>query len=75
MSIKKTYAFHTPSAESLVKITTIREAFTRLDETIRQLSPVSREQACALTNLETAAMWAVKAVVSNDPESKADVVR
>ena len=46
------------------------QAFSDLDQLIRGLSGPSREQACAITNLETAAMWAIKAVVFNDPSSE-----
>ncbi len=70
--MKKSYAFHKPSEEGLEKITRLREAFSQLDELIRQTSPPSREQACAITNLETAAMWAIKATVINDPKSEAN---
>ena len=69
--MKKTFAFHKPSAASLEKITVLREEFSKLHDLI-EISCLGREKAVALTNLETAAMWAIKAVVSNDPESKAE---
>jgi hypothetical protein len=31
--------------------------------------PESRQRSVAITELETAAMWAIKAVVFNDPNS------
>jgi hypothetical protein len=68
--MKKTFAYHKPSAAGLDKITKLREAFSRLHDEIEQLAPASREKSVALTNLETAAMWAIKAVVCNDPESE-----
>ncbi len=68
--MKKTYAYHKPSATSLERITKLREVFSRLHNAIEELSPKSREQSVALTNLETTAMWAIKAVVCNDPESE-----
>ena len=43
-----------------------------MHDTIVRLSPKSREQSVALTELETTAMWAIKAVVCNDPESEVD---
>ncbi len=70
--MKKTFAFHKPSPESLAKITSIREAFSALNTLIENNSPASRERSIALTELETAAMWAIKSVVFNDPNSVAD---
>lgn len=67
--MKKTYAYHKPSAESLATIRELREMFSKLSDNVERLSPKSREQSVALTNLEQAAMWAIKAVVCNDPQS------
>jgi hypothetical protein len=71
--IKKTYAYHKPSKAGLANISVLRKAFSALHDTIEQLCPTSREKSVALTNLETTAMWAIKAVVCNDPESKVEV--
>ena len=70
MSIRKPYAYHKPSEIGLARTNKLRQAFSDLDQLIRGLSGPSREQACAITNLETAAMWAIKAVVFNDPSSE-----
>lgn len=67
--MKKTYAYHKPSAESLETIRQLRERFSLLHDAIERLCPASRERSVALTELETAAMWAIKAVVCNDPLS------
>lgn len=68
--IKKTYAYHKPSQEGLNKIAELRKAFSTLHDLIVATAPTSRELSVALTNLETTAMWAIKAVVCNDPESE-----
>lgn len=68
--MKKTFAYHKPSAAGLEKITKLREAFSALHDTITAIAPDSREKSVAITNLETTAMWAIKAVVCNDPESE-----
>jgi hypothetical protein len=68
--VKKTFAYHKPGAGGLERITSLREAFSRLHDEIEALAPNSREKSVALTNLETTAMWAIKAVVCNDPESE-----
>lgn len=72
-TIEKTFAYHAPSEVAKAKITTIREEFSALKKRIEIECPNSRERAVALTELETSAMWAIKSVVSNDPESIADV--
>jgi hypothetical protein len=68
--MKKTYAYHKPSTNGLETITKLRETFSAIHETIEQICPNSRERSVALTHLETAAMYAIKAVVCNDPESE-----
>ena len=70
--IKKTYNYHKPSAQGLDKITKIRAKFSDLHNAIEELAPHSRERSVAFTELETTAMWAIKAVVVNDPESVVD---
>lgn len=67
--IKKPYAYHKPSEDGLSKITQLRKAFSDLDKLIQELCPNSREKSTAITQLETTAMWAIKAVVINDTES------
>ena len=67
----KTYAYHKPSEDGLEKIRMLRVAFSQMHKMIEEMAPQSRERAVALTNLETTAMWAIKAVVCNDPQSEA----
>lgn len=67
--MKKTYAYHKPSESGVEKIKRLRELFSKAHEDIESLVPNSRERAVALTNLEQAAMWAIKAVICNDPGS------
>lgn len=55
-----------PSEELLPKLQETRNAFKALHEHLLTL-PQSRELSVALTNLETTAMWAIKAQVHNDP--------
>lgn len=68
--MKKTFAYHKPSEAGLASITELRELFSHVHDEITRLAPDSREKSVALTNLETTAMWAIKAVVCNDPESE-----
>jgi hypothetical protein len=69
--MSKTFLYHKPGAAGLEKITELRRGYTDLQNLINQLAPASRERAVALTELETSAMWAIKSVVTNDPESQA----
>ena len=68
--MRETYQYHKPSEEGLDKITKLRQAFSDLHDLIEMHAPSSREKSVAITNLETAAMWAIKALVYNDPESE-----
>ena len=69
--INQKYAYHKTTPDTGDKITTLREAFQALDELVQEFTPPSRERSLALTELETAAMWAIKAVVLGDPKSEA----
>jgi len=68
--IVKTYAYHKPGEKSLEKITELRRAFSDLHSLVNDMAPNSREKSVAFTKLEEAAMWAIKSVVCNDPESE-----
>lgn len=70
MPIDKPYAYHKPSEDGLAKINRLREHFSEGERLIREICPASRHQSVALTNNETTAMWAIKAVVFNDPDSE-----
>lgn len=67
--IAKPYAYHKPSDDGLSKITALRKCFSEADKLLKELCPPSRELSVAITNLETTAMWAIKAVVINDSAS------
>jgi hypothetical protein len=70
--IDKPFAYHKPSSDGLVRITALREAFSVVKAAIENTCPDSRHRSVAITELETAAMWAIKAVVFNDPASTVD---
>ena len=67
--INKTFAYHKPSAEGLKRITNLRIRFSQVEDTVKLMCPDSRSRSIALTELETAAMWAIKSVVFNDKDS------
>jgi len=70
MPIDKPYAYHKPSVSGLLKINKLREHFAEGDRLMREICPDSRQLSIAITNNEQTAMWAIKAVVFNDPESE-----
>lgn len=72
MPIDKPYAYHKPSPEGLEKINKLREHFSEGDRLIREICGNTRQASVAITNNETTAMWAIKAVVFNDPNSEVD---
>ena len=67
--IDKPYAFHKPSMDGLLKINKLREHFSEGERLIKEICPESRQRAVAITNNEQTAMWAIKSVVFNDPQS------
>jgi len=70
--IDKPYAYHKPSPEGLAKINKLREHFSNGERLIKEICPPSRQQSVAITENETTAMWAIKAVVFNDPNSEVE---
>ena len=69
MPIDKPFAYHKPTKDGHAKIHAIREAFSEVKKVIETNCPPSRQLSVAITELETSAMWAIKAVVFNDPGS------
>lgn len=70
--IDKPFAYHKPSPEGLNKINELRLAYSEMMRVIEANCPNSRQKSVAITELETSAMWAIKAVVFNDPKSVAE---
>lgn len=67
--MRKTYAHHAPTPETTAKIQELRRRFSELHDLIESVCPISRERSVAVTSLEDTAMWAIKALVVNDPLS------
>jgi hypothetical protein len=68
--IDKPYAYHAPSEDGLRRINRLREHFSDGERLIKEICGQNRQASVAITNNEQTAMWAIKAVVFNDPESK-----
>lgn len=69
MGIDKPFAYHRPSPDGMQRINDVRRAYSDLKAVLEAACPPSRQLSVALTELETSAMWAIKAVVFNDPAS------
>jgi hypothetical protein len=65
----KPFLYHVPGKTAQERIEKIRQATIEYARVIDDLAPTSREKSVAVTNLETTQMWAIKAVVVNDPEA------
>jgi hypothetical protein len=70
--IDKPYAYHKPSTEGMSKINKLREHFSEGERLIKEICPPSRHTSIEITENETTAMWAIKAVVFNDPKSEVE---
>ena len=60
---------HTPGPDAIAQIERIRDAAKALGTAILRECPPSRERSVALTEMETAVMWAVKSVALPRQES------
>lgn len=73
--IDKPYAYHKPSPNGLNKINRLREHFSEGERLIKELCGHNRHSAIAMTNNEQTAMWAIKSIVFNDPQSEVDTTK
>lgn len=56
------FTYHPPQDHQIPKYQLIRAKAAEFAQLIEKLTPVSREQSLALTNLEQATMWANAAI-------------
>lgn len=64
--VENAFTYHAPIEDQAHRYSRIREAYRDLALLILQLTPPSREQSVALTELETSAMWTNKAIACNE---------
>ncbi len=60
------YTYHAPKGDQQERYVKLREAAKIFALTIRELTPESREQSVAFTQLETACFWANAAIARNE---------
>lgn len=66
MDLDSNYKYHPPKEGQPERYQALRDKAKELAELIVKLTPPSREQSVALTNLETASMWANAAIARNE---------
>lgn len=64
--IENNFKYHTPKEGQPEKYSTIREKAKELAYLIDEMCPNSREKSIAMTELETAVMWANAAIARNE---------
>jgi hypothetical protein len=63
--IENNFRYHAPSPEQIQAYHELREKAKELAYLIEESCPNSREKSVAMTNLETAIMWANAAIARN----------
>jgi len=66
---RRAYSHLIISSESMRTINRINEAFSALQDLIEESVPDGRERSVAITDLESASMWATRATLLSDPGS------
>jgi hypothetical protein len=64
--IESRFTYHAPKGDQPDRYTFLREKAKVLALTILDLTPASREQALAMTHLETAIFWANAAIARRE---------
>lgn len=60
------FTYHSPKGDQTVRYEAIRGAALKLARVIADLTPESREQSLAITELESAVMWANAAIARRE---------
>ena len=64
--LENNFTYHSPKPGQQEKYVAIREKAKELAYLIKELTPSSREQSVALTELETSVFWANAAIARNE---------
>ena len=64
--MRHAYEHRDPPPEAQDRVRFLRQAFSDLHDIVEGHCPDSRERAVALTQLEQAALWAVKAITHGE---------
>lgn len=66
VQIENNFTYHAPKPGQPEKYQKLREKAKELAYLIKELTPSSREQSVALTELETSVFWANAAIARNE---------
>lgn len=66
LNLENVFTYHAPKPEQIIRYNSIREKAKEFAMLIRELTPESREQSVALTNVQQAVMWANAAIAINE---------
>lgn len=66
LDLDNIYTYHTPKGDQIDRYQEIRDEAKLLAKAIIKRCPHSRERSVALTNLETAVMWANASIARNE---------
>jgi len=64
--LENNFCYHSPKPGQNEKYVALRQKAKELAYVIKELTPASREQSIALTELETAVFWANAAIARNE---------
>lgn len=64
--IENNFTYHAPKADQQARYQQLREKAKAFAVAIAELTPYSREQSLALTQLEEAVMWANASIARNE---------
>ena len=67
-TLDEIYTYHPPGGNQAERYAELRDGAKRLAQLIERLTPPSREQSVALTNVQQAVMWANAAIAINERE-------
>ena len=70
IDLKNVFSYHAPLPTQPARYVALRESARSFAEQIVALTPASREQSVALTNVQQAVMWANAAIAINEKESE-----
>ncbi len=65
--LDNTYTYHAPKMEQIERYARLRQKAKEFAQLVSMVTPQSREQSVALTNIQQAVMWANAAIAINEP--------
>lgn len=70
MNIEQIFKYHAPRGDQADRYAALRSAAKTFATRVASLTPPSREQSVALTNVQQAVMWANAAIAINEVDQE-----